>query len=224
MGNREGSARQRTVSPLRKKRDERRKAKSRRGLIDAAAKVFARKGYHRALVSDIVKEAGFGQGTFYRHFANKRILLDAMLEEFMEQAFAEFRDLSNNLPETDGEFRDAVFRTNVRLLRFLENNRGVARILMRDASSVDEEFEQRVAGYIDRFVILDRFYLEHAIRKGFARPCDLRVVPEAIIGVALRVLDKWWDGGFDGMTLEQVIRESVDFVFYGHSGEKASSG
>lgn len=51
-------------------RDER-KARTRAELIDAAARVVGRKGYHSATVDDIAAEAGFTKGAFYSNFVSK---------------------------------------------------------------------------------------------------------------------------------------------------------
>ena len=51
-------------------RDER-KARTRVELIDAAARVVGRKGYHAATVDDIAAEAGFTKGAFYSNFESK---------------------------------------------------------------------------------------------------------------------------------------------------------
>lgn len=51
-------------------RDER-KARTRAELIDAAARVVGRKGYHAATVDDIAAEAGFTKGAFYSNFESK---------------------------------------------------------------------------------------------------------------------------------------------------------
>ena len=51
-------------------RDEK-KARTRAELIDAAARVVGRKGYHAATVDDIAAEAGFTKGAFYSNFVSK---------------------------------------------------------------------------------------------------------------------------------------------------------
>jgi AcrR family transcriptional regulator len=62
---------------------KRRKAPDvRRGeLICAARRVFAAKGVANSAVSDIVKEAGVAQGTFYLYFDAKSDLIDAVIEQ-----------------------------------------------------------------------------------------------------------------------------------------------
>jgi AcrR family transcriptional regulator len=45
--------------------------RTRRRLLDAAAEVFVRKGYHDTRIDDITELAGTSHGTFYRYFTNK---------------------------------------------------------------------------------------------------------------------------------------------------------
>jgi AcrR family transcriptional regulator len=44
-------------------------------ILDAAAKVFAAKGFHPTTIRDIAREAGIGDGTIYNYFENKTALL-----------------------------------------------------------------------------------------------------------------------------------------------------
>ena len=42
-----------------------------RAILDAAAKVFARKPFHGVLIDEIASDAGIGKGTIYRYFETK---------------------------------------------------------------------------------------------------------------------------------------------------------
>mgnify|MGYP000524826903 CR=1 FL=1 len=94
-------------SSLRKERDRQRKERTRQALLRAAQKVFARKGYHKTLVSDIVAAAGVGQGTFYRSFRDKRHVLQTLMEEFLSKLLAEFSEMEKHLPADAAEYRKA---------------------------------------------------------------------------------------------------------------------
>ncbi|MBQ9918299.1 MAG: TetR/AcrR family transcriptional regulator [Microbacterium sp.] len=54
-------------------------AASRDGIIDAAATVFARLGYDRARMADIVEASGLSKGSVYFHFDSKEALAVAVL-------------------------------------------------------------------------------------------------------------------------------------------------
>ena len=50
-------------------------------LLDAAKRVFVRRGYPRTNIADICKEAGVARGTIYQYFRNKRDVLIALLDD-----------------------------------------------------------------------------------------------------------------------------------------------
>jgi AcrR family transcriptional regulator len=52
-----------------------------RRLIDAGARLFADRGYHGTGVDDVVTEAGFARGTFYKYFDEKLDLLLQLTRE-----------------------------------------------------------------------------------------------------------------------------------------------
>lgn len=56
-------------------------ATSRQRILDAAATVFARVGYDRARMADVVEASGMTKGSVYFHFENKEALAVAVLTE-----------------------------------------------------------------------------------------------------------------------------------------------
>jgi AcrR family transcriptional regulator len=53
----------------------------RRAILDAAIKVFARKGFHASRVSEIADEAGVAYGLVYHYFKSKEALLSELFSE-----------------------------------------------------------------------------------------------------------------------------------------------
>jgi AcrR family transcriptional regulator len=68
---------------------------TRQRLIDAAARVFARRGYQRATVDEIAAEAGFTIGAVYSNFAGKEELFLALADKEVEQRVAEIRAVAD---------------------------------------------------------------------------------------------------------------------------------
>ncbi len=80
------------MTPVLKDAPRRRKREETRGrLLEAALCVFARSGFDRATVDEIVAEAGFSKGAFYVHFESKEELFWAMLEERISRHHEAFR-------------------------------------------------------------------------------------------------------------------------------------
>src|SRR5437588_662771 len=57
----------------------------RRLILEAAARVFARKGFHTSRVGDIAEEAGVAHGLLYHYFQSKDEVLDTIFREHWEQ-------------------------------------------------------------------------------------------------------------------------------------------
>jgi AcrR family transcriptional regulator len=68
---------------------EEKKAQTRRRLLDAAATVFAKRGFAAASLDEIAEEAGLTKGAVYSNFWNKEDLLSAVLEERFDRRLEE---------------------------------------------------------------------------------------------------------------------------------------
>lgn len=56
----------------------------RQEILEAAIRVFARKGYEKTAISDIAVESGISQGLCYRYYASKEAIYDAAIEEYAD--------------------------------------------------------------------------------------------------------------------------------------------
>ena len=66
-----------------------RQEQTREELVAAAARVFARRGYHKATVEEIAAEAGFSTGAVYSNFACKEELFLAIADRQVADRVAE---------------------------------------------------------------------------------------------------------------------------------------
>jgi AcrR family transcriptional regulator len=202
-------------SAYRKKKDQERKERTRTQLLSAATKIFARNGYHKSLISEIVAEAGVGQGTFYRNFKDKRVIFETLMEGFLIELFGEFSEMTANLPSNVEEYRDASLRAIVHVARIIARNRDLCRVFLREAPTIDNEVADVMSGASDRLSDLARFYLEHAIKNGFARPCNSDLVSQSIIGMGMRIVDAWLSGRYSEYSIDEIVTQVVDFAFLG---------
>jgi len=203
------------VSSLRKKRDFDRREVTRQDLLNAAIDVFSRKGYHRTLISDIVAEAGVGQGTFYRHFKSKRDLIDTIMDQFGQMLLGQFESMTINLPSNVEEYREASKNAVLAMATLVELNRKLALLLLREAPTVDRDFEQRTNSLFDQFAGLAAFYLDYAVTQGFARKCNTAIVGQAIVGMGIHHMTRWLHDDENTTDISEVISELVDFAFFG---------
>jgi AcrR family transcriptional regulator len=90
-------------------RQAERRAQTTRRLLDAAAEVFAQRGFHAATVDDIADAAGYTKGAVYANFTGKDALFLALLDRHLDDQVAQVDRIVAAASETDlrAELRDA---------------------------------------------------------------------------------------------------------------------
>jgi AcrR family transcriptional regulator len=116
------------------------RAQTREELLDAAAQVFARRGFHGASVEAVSEEAGFSTGAVYSNFESKEVLFLSLYEERIQRRRRELREA-------------------------VEGSGGGAAGLASAAANVGDVFRQER----DWFLLYFEFALHAARNPGFAR-------------------------------------------------------
>lgn len=84
---------------------EQRKAETRAALLEAAAAVFARRGYHAASVEEVAEDAGYSTGALYSNFEGKEDLFLAVLGLEIERLVREVEEATAELRTLDERAR-----------------------------------------------------------------------------------------------------------------------
>jgi AcrR family transcriptional regulator len=196
---------------------ERRKLQLREEIIDAAIEVFAESGYHDAGVADIAKRVGIGHSTFYRHFENKRAILDEVVNTVIERSMAAIA--ADNAPDaanTLDEYRAQAARIGAALADISSDVR-VVRLLLIEAASVDTELRQRIDDMFDLAVQMNTGFYEHGRERGYLR-ADLdatatsRAVIGMIFGLAMMNLNPALDDEERANTVQAALRLMFDGI------------
>jgi AcrR family transcriptional regulator len=80
-----------------------RAAATRRKIIGAAARIFARDGFEAARLEDIAAAAGYTRGALYANFKDKEDLFFALLEDWIGERIAELDELLRKDAPNPGE-------------------------------------------------------------------------------------------------------------------------
>lgn len=108
---------------------------SRDKILDAAARMFSRSGYHRSSMDEIALEAGVAKGTLYYHFPGKAQMFQALITEGL-QMITETIKAEIDRDRSLREQIETVIRLNVDL--FLEYSE-LAHIFFNEISNGIEE-------------------------------------------------------------------------------------
>ena len=118
-------------------------------IINAATKIFAKKGFFQAKVSEIAKEAKVADGTIYLYFENKDSILISLFEEQMKRVLDNMRE--EIYKETDAVKKIEKFALNH--LKLIEQNKDVAEIIqveLRQSSKFMKEYKnEKFAEYLN---------------------------------------------------------------------------
>ena len=88
-----------TKAPRRTREEQR--AQTRADLLDAAAEVFARNGYHGTSVDMVAEAAGYTKGAVYSNFESKEELFLALLEARLEDSLNSMQDVMDSAAPED---------------------------------------------------------------------------------------------------------------------------
>lgn len=94
-------------------------------IITAATKVFAKKGFFNARISDIAKEAKVADGTIYLYFNNKVDILLSVFEEQIGSIIDQTRQLLEKEPDPQKKLE--IFAT--KYLTLMKKNKNLAEVI-----------------------------------------------------------------------------------------------
>ena len=163
------------------------KAATRDRILQAALQVFAAKGYHRAVVDDIVRASRTSKGAVYHHFPNKEALFLALVDEFSAR-LAEA--VATAIEGSHGALWKVEAALRAGLLTFARH-RELARILLLESVSLGSAYEAKRAEVHRRFAALIQAYLDQAMAEGSILPLDTRVATLAWLGAVNEVVIQW---------------------------------
>jgi len=162
----------------------------RRQLLDAAVRVFARRGYHGSRVGDIAEEAGVAHGLLYHYFSSKEEVLGTVFSENWGELLARFRSVE----EADEPAAEKLAALAKILLRTWRNDPDLVTVMVREVAR-SAHLQAQVLEVREAFAILQRV-IEQGQREGsFRADVDPRFASWIVYGGLEEVLTGWVLGG-----------------------------
>lgn len=158
----------------------------RRLLLDAAVRVFARKGYHASRVGDIAEEAGVAYGLLYHYFGSKEEVLRTVFRETW-RALIETIESVEQAGDTP---REQLRKVAEILLRSWRRDPDLVRVLVLEVAR-----SQHLRGEMDEIVesfaaiqeIVERGQADGSIRSDL----DARLASYVFYGAVEELLTGW---------------------------------
>jgi AcrR family transcriptional regulator len=158
----------------------------RRQILDAAVRVFARKGYHDSRVGDIAKDAGVAYGLVYHYFDSKEAVLEAVFREAWGRLLTALREV---------EDADATAPERLRLvvkivLRAWRDDPDLVRLLVREVTR-SPQLQREIDEIAQAFALLERIVAQGQAEGTVRRNLDARLAAWMLYGALEEILTGW---------------------------------
>ena len=132
-------------------RAQKRSARNRKKLMDAAMSVFSEDGVDASTIDNITERADLGKGTFYSYFSDKLDITTRLIEKSIDHLITKLRDVESP-PNSIEEILEHIL--NVHYQYFMENNEGFVllfqgRLLLKLEREIPEELEMPFLHYLE---------------------------------------------------------------------------
>ncbi|MEO6028793.1 MAG: TetR/AcrR family transcriptional regulator [Candidatus Binatia bacterium] len=166
-------------------RQDRRRAKTRSQLLQAAKRLLATKGFHGTKIADIAAAADVGTGTFYLHFATK----DALFADLVRETALAAKEAMDAAKAEHIDVRERARVGGETFFRFAAANRDVFKILFGHSAQFDELLRE-----VHQIFIAD---IESDFAAGVQTGVFCNLPPafaaQAIVGMLSQVTSWWLD-------------------------------
>lgn len=157
-------------------------------IIEGAIKVFARKGFYNAKVSEIAREAHVADGTIYLYFKNKDDILISLFEEKVDLIIHRMEDELAKVDEPLDKIRTFV-EHHLKLVKENKHLSEVIQIELRQSSKFMRRYlPVKFLEYLD----LIGKIIEEGKKKGVVREDVIPAIAKRAIFGALDEMSLYW--------------------------------
>jgi AcrR family transcriptional regulator len=153
-------------------------------ILDAAAEVFAAKGFHGATTKEIASTAGVAEGTIYNYFESKFDLLIGIMSRL-----AELEQLPGELAGAlRGDVRGFFVATFRQRLARIEQSEGMLQAILPQVFVHRELREQFYRQYVSRIATMIEGYVQDQVDRGHIQPVNVPLTVRLLQGMFVGLL------------------------------------
>lgn len=181
-------------------------------IIQAATRVFARKGFYNSKVADVAKEAQVADGTIYLYFKNKDDLLISIFEESMDTFTSAVRQSMENASDPVEKLKRFI-TLHLDLVRQHQDTSQVLQVELRQSSKFMKEYAgNKFREYLS---IISEILKEGKAKGIFRESLNPFIVKRAIFGAIDEMALEWVLMKKKRYTTEEAANQLVDLFISG---------
>lgn len=158
-------------------------------ILEAAIKVFAEVGYHKAKISKIAEVAGVATGSVYVYFEDKEDILLKIFEHIWVKLHDELLTVKSNSVLSPMDKFDAMIDL---IFDVYTENPPLAMVYVNEQSHLQRSAEDRFTSYYEKFMNIGQEIISEGIEKGvFSETLDVGVLRYYVFGAIRSLLQHW---------------------------------
>ena len=182
-------------------------------ILDAAVRVFSRKGFNGATTKEIASEAGVAEGTIFRYFKTKKDILLSLVGPYLAQS------LTDAIEEVSGATDEVILTAIIKnRLDIIKKNSNLIMLLFTEAQfhpELREKFTEKVV--LKVAVVLEQL-ITTRIKQGAYKEVDPQIATRIFVGMmGIFVLWKTYLSGDKYISFDEntVMKNVVDIFLNG---------
>ena len=164
-------------------RKQRRYARNREEILEAALGLFAENGFHNVTMQQIAQAAEFSVGTLYSFFANKENLYQALIREKADELHDEILSVLSQ----DADELTLLERANAKKFELFLNNSAIIRLYFSETNaagfSLRASLTQKIRAQYDQLLQIASRLFAQGIQKGVFLEGDPFLYAVALDGI-----------------------------------------
>jgi AcrR family transcriptional regulator len=175
---------------------------TREDILDAAAQVIRKKGFHAASMADIAQAVNLQKASLYHHVASKQEILLALLDRAIDMLTEHIGPLAAQSVPADEKLHNMIHA----YLHLMAENADLAAVLLF-------EHRSRHIPNRDRFEALWRDVLSEGVKSGVFQCPDPGLTVRALLGILNWTLT--WYRPKGELSIEEIADQYIELFYHG---------
>jgi TetR/AcrR family fatty acid metabolism transcriptional regulator len=181
-------------------------------IISAATKVFAKKGFFTARISDLAKEAKVADGTIYLYFNNKYDILLSVFEEEVGKIVEKTEKLLSN--EEDPKKMLEIF--TIQHLMAMKKNKNLAEVIQIELRQTNKVIKDYRNNKFNEYIGIIADIIKKGQETGIYRPDVKPDIAKRIYFGALDEVSRVWNASLEThYTVEEIADQLLTMFLVG---------
>jgi len=157
----------------------------RKQILDAAARVFAQKGYERATIAEIARAAGIAEGSIYNYFKNKGDVLINIPRQAIQPTVETMSARMTLITSDTLPPKQMLITLAHNMIATIHQNAHIFRILLSTLPTMPQTTRDRYLNQTVLYVLtmLEAYFNQQIKRGVFRRDLEPRTLARAFVGL-----------------------------------------